>query len=212
MNPKTLKPQQFAQLIGKSVITLQRWDREGKLVAQRTATNRRYYTYQQYLEYLGLSGSHNGKIVAYCRSSCASNSDDLELQKQHIAEYAQQQGLTISEWLTDYNSSLNYQREQFNRLLEMVEQGQIQVLIMAHKDRLVRFGYEWFEAFCQRHGTEIKLVCQSQFTPDKEELLNELKLIINLFSGKVAELALHKELLLQILGKLDSQKVSNNDS
>ena len=85
----------------------------------------------------------------------------------------------------------------------MVEQGQIQVLILAHKDRLVRFGYEWFEAFCHRHGTEIKLVCQSQFTPDKEELLNELKLIINLFSGKVAELAQHKELLLQALEKLD---------
>lgn len=202
MHSKTLKPQQFAKLIGKSVITLQRWDREGKLIAHRTATNRRYYTYHQYLEYLGLSGSRDGKVVAYCRSSCASNSDDMELQKQHITEYAQQQGLVINEWLTDYNSSLNYQREQFNRLLEMVEQGLIQVLILAHKDRLVRFGYEWFEAFCQRHGTEIKLVCQSQFTPDKEELLNELKLIINLFSGKVAELAQHKELLLEKLDTL----------
>lgn len=38
------KPQEFAEMIGVSVKTLQRWDREGKLTAFRTLTNRRYYT------------------------------------------------------------------------------------------------------------------------------------------------------------------------
>lgn len=202
MNEKKLKPKEFAGLIGKSVLTLQRWDREKKLIAKRSSTNRRYYTYDQYLEYLGLYAANEAKTVAYCRSSCMNNFADMELQKEHLVEYAKSQGLIIDEWYIDYNSSLNYQREQFNRLLEQVELGKIRILIMAHKDRLVRFGYEWFESFCQRHGTEIKLVCQSQFTPDKEELLGELKLIINLFSGKVAKLAQHKEFLLQELDKL----------
>ena len=52
MEEKIYKPRQFAQLIGVSVKTLQRWDREGILVARRTPTNRRYYTHAQYLEYL----------------------------------------------------------------------------------------------------------------------------------------------------------------
>jgi len=38
------KPKEFAKMIGISVRTLQRWDREGKLIAFRTPTNRRYYT------------------------------------------------------------------------------------------------------------------------------------------------------------------------
>lgn len=46
-----LKPKDFAELLGVSVKTLQRWDRSGVLIAKRTPTNRRYYTYTQYLEY-----------------------------------------------------------------------------------------------------------------------------------------------------------------
>jgi len=38
------KPQDFAEMLGVSVKTLQRWDREGKLKAFRTPSNRRYYT------------------------------------------------------------------------------------------------------------------------------------------------------------------------
>lgn len=44
------KPHQFAKMVGCSVGTLQRWDRQGVLTANRTLTNRRYYTYHQYLE------------------------------------------------------------------------------------------------------------------------------------------------------------------
>lgn len=47
---KHYKPKEFAELLNVSVITLQRWDNNGKLKAFRTPTNRRYYTYEQYLE------------------------------------------------------------------------------------------------------------------------------------------------------------------
>ena len=48
------KPQEFAKMIGISVKTLQRWDRDGKLKAFRTPTDRRYYTHKQYVDYMGL--------------------------------------------------------------------------------------------------------------------------------------------------------------
>ena len=44
-NIKNYKPKDFADLLGVSVKTLQRWDREGTLKANRTPTDRRYYTY-----------------------------------------------------------------------------------------------------------------------------------------------------------------------
>ncbi|MGI2295542.1 helix-turn-helix domain-containing protein [Paenibacillus sp. GXUN7292] len=46
-------PSEFADLIGRSVKTLQRWDRTGRLVACRTAGNRRRYSHSQLLEVLG---------------------------------------------------------------------------------------------------------------------------------------------------------------
>ncbi len=42
---------EFANLIGVHEKTLQRWDRQGILIAYRTKTNRRYYTHEQYQEY-----------------------------------------------------------------------------------------------------------------------------------------------------------------
>ena len=55
MNTKNItnyKPKDFAELLGVSVKTLQRWDREGILKANRTPTDRRYYTYDQYLQFI----------------------------------------------------------------------------------------------------------------------------------------------------------------
>ena len=48
------KPKDFAELLNVSVKTLQRWDREGILIAKRTTTNRRYYTYDQYLKFISI--------------------------------------------------------------------------------------------------------------------------------------------------------------
>ena len=53
MKGKRYKPKEFAELLGASVRTLQRWDKKGLLVAYRTPTDRRYYTHEQYLEYIG---------------------------------------------------------------------------------------------------------------------------------------------------------------
>lgn len=52
-NITNYKPKDFAELLGVSVKTLQRWDREGILKANRTPTDRRYYTYEQYLKFIG---------------------------------------------------------------------------------------------------------------------------------------------------------------
>ena len=73
MNSKHIinyKPKDFAELLGVSVKTFQRWDRENILKAKRTPTDRRYYTYEQYLEFKGINGSDNDrKTVIYIRVS-----------------------------------------------------------------------------------------------------------------------------------------------
>lgn len=56
---KIYKPKEFSKLIGLSVSSLQRLDREGILVANRTSTNRRYYTIKQYEEYMGINNKDN---------------------------------------------------------------------------------------------------------------------------------------------------------
>lgn len=50
---KILKPKEVAEMLNVTVNTLQRWDREKRLIAFRNPlTNRRYYTQEQIDEIL----------------------------------------------------------------------------------------------------------------------------------------------------------------
>lgn len=65
-----------AKLLGISVKTLQRWEREGRLIpVARTDSNRRLYTESQIREFIGLRNavSEPTRVVAYCRVSSAAH-------------------------------------------------------------------------------------------------------------------------------------------
>ena len=82
---KNYKPKEFAELLNVSVLTLQRWDNTGKLKAHRTPTNRRYYTYEQYQKYMGITNSSK-KTVIYTRVSTSNQKDDLKNQSDDYNE------------------------------------------------------------------------------------------------------------------------------
>src|SRR5207244_8599853 len=186
-------PKEFGKLIGRTTNTLQKWDREGKLKAHRSpTTNRRYYTHDQYLQYRGLVAQEQGLTIAYTRVSGVAQKPDLAHQTKALESYCQQQAITVDEWLSDIGSGLNYKRKQFNRLMELVELGQVRYLVIAHKDRLVRFGYGYFEAFCQRHNTEIIVMNGETMSPE-QELVQDLIAIINVFGARLHGLRSYKK-------------------
>ena len=88
-NITNYKPKDFAELLGVSVKTLQRWDREGILKANRTPTDRRYYTYDQYLQFKGINSENdNRQTVIYSRVSTRNQKDDLQNQVTFYASFA----------------------------------------------------------------------------------------------------------------------------
>ena len=191
----TYSPQEFGQLIGRKTKTLQKWDREGKLKAHRSpTTNRRYYTHDQYLQYRGLVAQEQGLTIAYTRVSGVAQKPDLANQIKALETYCQQQDIRVDEWLSDIGSGLNYKRKQFNRLMEMIELGQVRRLIIAHRDRLVRFGYEYFEAFCERHHTEIVTINGENLSPE-QELVRDLIAIVTVFSARLHGLSSYRKVL-----------------
>lgn len=82
-NITNYKPKDFAELLGVSVKTLQRWDRDGILKANRTPTDRRYYTYDQYLQFKGIQTKNDIRdVIISARVSTRNQKDDL--QKLHV--------------------------------------------------------------------------------------------------------------------------------
>jgi putative resolvase len=104
-------PKEFGELIGKSVITLQKWDRKGILKAYRAPTNRRYYTHDQYLEYRGMKAKEQGITVVYYRVSGPAQKQDLVNQKKALEVYCRTASLPVDESMFDIGSGLNYKRK-----------------------------------------------------------------------------------------------------
>jgi len=190
----TYSPKQVGELIGKSVNTLQKWDRKGILPAYRSPTNRRYYTHEQYLQYRGLISSAQGLVIAYARVSSPSQKKDLAQQKEALRAYAAEHGIKVDQWIEDLGSALNYNRKGFNQVIEQIELGQVARLIIGYEDRFVRFGYDWFEQFCERHGTAITVMNGETFSPE-EELVRDLIAIVTVFSARLHGLRSHKNLI-----------------
>ena len=192
------KINEFGRLIGRSVKTLQRWDTEGSLIAHRNPRNRRYYTHDQYLEYIGTKADDSKKIIVYSRVSSANQKNDLSSQKKALEGYCEAHGYCIDLWMSDIGSGLNYNRKQFNKLLEEIELGQVSKVIIAHKDRLVRFGFEWFDSFAKRHGTKIEVMNYTSLSPE-EEMTKDLLSIIHCFSSRLYGLRKYKKNLTEII-------------
>lgn len=185
---------EFAKLINRSVRTLQRWDKEGTLVACRNPKQRRYYTEQQLLAYKGILATERSLTIADRRVSTRAQKDDLINQKAYITQFCQNGGIGIDEWYEDIGSGLNVKRKFFNRLLTQVETGDVKRIILAHKDRLVRFGFDWFAQFCQNHGCEVTVINNDMLSPE-QELVQDMMAITHMFSSRLYGLRSYKKTL-----------------
>ena len=183
----------MAKRLNVSVKTLQRWDREGILVAKRTPTDRRYYTEDQYLEYIGSSTKSKRKTIAYVRVSSANQKDDLRNQITFIRNYVNAKGEILDDVIEDVGSGLNYNRKHWNDLLlNQIPKGEIEKIYITYKDRFVRFGFDWFERFCNHYNCEIVVINNPDTSPQKE-LVDDLISIIHVFSCRIYGLRKYKK-------------------
>ena len=91
---------QVARLLGITVKTLQRWEREGRLVpAARTASNRRRYTESQLRTFLRLAPVEPRRVVAYCRVSSTAQRPDLANQRRVLEQFVVARGLAGVEFV-----------------------------------------------------------------------------------------------------------------
>ena len=208
---KRYKIGEFAKLLNVTVKTLQNWDKQGTLKAYRTPTNQRFYTEEQLNQVLNLSNNNQNKKqrlkIGYCRVSTHNQKNSLENQEECLRSYTNAKGVILDEVLTDIGSGINYNRKNFNKILELVEAGEISEIYVTYRDRFVRFGFDWFNTFCEKHGAKIIILNQPSTSPD-QELAEDLLNIVTVFSARNNDLATYKKQLEQNLNEKNSKNKS----
>ena len=191
-NITNYKPKDFAELLGVSVKTLQRWDRDGILKANRTPTDRRYYTYDQYLQFKGIQTENDIRdTVIYARVSTRNQKDDLQNQVEFLKQFCNAKGIIVNQCVEDFGSGLNYNRKKWNKLLDEVMANKIKTIVILNKDRFIRFGYDWFEKFCEKFNTKI-IIVNNETLSSNEELVQDIISILHVFSFRLYGLRKYK--------------------
>jgi putative resolvase len=134
--------------------------------------------------------------VAYARVSSHDQKDDLQRQKQVLELYCARQGW-VFDVVADLGSGMNYHKKGLQRLLNGILADEVGRLVIAHKDRLLRFGAELIFAICEAKKVEVVILNQGEdttFEEDlaKEDLAKDVLEIITVFSARLDGSRSHK--------------------
>lgn len=158
---------QFAKLVRLPPATIRRWEAEGKITSKRLPSGHRYFDDSDLRAVMGVKAEHRVTVV-YCRVSCKGQKPDLDRQLESMQMWAVGSGTVVDEWITEIGGGMNFKRPKFLALIDRICRGEISRLIVAHKDRLVRFGFELIRHICDEHDCELIVVPDQTFSGKRD--------------------------------------------
>ncbi len=177
-------PKEAAKILGVHVSSLRRWENEGKLKAIRTPGGQRRFILEEVEK--NAPSPRTVRTVCYGRVSTHEQQDDLLLQLAFLRE-RYPEGEVVSET----GSGLNFRRKKFLAILERIIDGDIKRLVVAHPDRLVRFGYELVKWLCEKFECELVVLNDRKLSPEAE-LIQDMLSIVHCFSSRLYGLRKYK--------------------
>jgi len=120
------------------------------------------------------------KVAIYTRVSSNENRRNLDAQATRLKEYSIARGYQIVEVVKEVGSGVNDNRKKLKKLLESDSWGTI---VVEHKDRLTRFGFNYIETLLNKEGRKIEVVNLAE--DEKSDLMQDLVSIIYSFNTKM---------------------------
>ena len=190
-----LTPNQVYKKYGYHPKTLARWADEGKIKSTRSPGGHRRYLVES-LE--NMNPDKKGEVVLYARVSTNSPQEDLKNQQEYLGSH-----YPGCRCISDIGSGLNFKRRKFIKLMEQVARREIETVVVAHRDRLARFGFDFIEWFCHLNNCQIVVLNNTYKTPH-QELMDDFMAIMHCFSSKLYFLRRYEK---QIRSETDKQVI-----
>ena len=188
--------------------TLKKWKDEGRIKFKKFSSKKFLYDIDSFeTEH----SSKQRKNVIYARVSNTKQFNDLQTQIEILKHYCLSKGIDISDVYKDIASGMNENRKEFNLLIDDVIKGNVKTVYITFKDRLTRFGFEYFKNLFGKFGTEIVVIDFNEESSSlfQTELTNDLISIIHHFSMKLY--SNRRKKFKQIESILENDKKSENN-
>jgi hypothetical protein len=185
-----------SELLGVHQRTLYLWDKKKIIETIRTPGGKHLYNVKKYLEGIDKNKSNvtkmnvpgiNEKIQSfkinyiYARVSSLGQKDDLERQKALLQKEYPDYTL-----IADIGSGMNLNRSGLRKIIDKSIEGKVNEVVIVHKDRLCRFGYDLIEDIIQKYSNgKIVVIGTTKEKEPKEELVDDVLQIMNIFVAKI---------------------------
>ena len=155
---KYLPGKKASALLGIHQNTLRKYADRGIIPSFKTASGQRRYDVDAYL-----NQQPDIQTVCYCRVSSNKQKDGLQRQTPSMQEQFPHAAI-----ITDVAGGLNWQRKGLVSILERLHQGDKLQIVVAHRDRLARFGFELIQWLVERNGGAVLVLNQQDASPESE--------------------------------------------
>jgi putative resolvase len=180
MNYKSSK--ETCNLLHISKQTLKHWKDIGKLKFIKLSSYKYLYDIDSIL---GSSDREPRINVIYARVSNYKQINDLRQQTTLLAQFMVNNGVKPDMIFEDIASGMNENRTNFNKLIQLIIERKVDKVYISYKDRLTRFGFEYFVNLFSLFGTSIEIVNLTKEEDFQHELTEDLISIIHHFSMKM---------------------------
>lgn len=186
---------EFAKKVGRSTSTIRRWEREGRITSKRSAGGQRYFDDSDVRHALRIDVPDKPRAtVVYCRVSSAGQKDDLNSQIAAMGTFCLGAGIAVDEWVSEVGGGMNFNRKKFLAVLDRISDGEVSHLVVAHKDRLTRFGFDMIAHIAERNDCTLTVANAESLSP-QTELVNDLLAIVHTFSCRLYGLRRYEKAL-----------------
>jgi predicted site-specific integrase-resolvase len=184
-----------SELLGVHQRTLYLWDKKKLIETIRTPGGKRLYNVKKYLEEHNKNKTNviivnnptindkmlNSKKYIYARVSSLGQKEDLERQIKLLQEKYPDYKL-----ISDIGSGMNLNRKGLRQIIDKAIHGDVDEVVVVHKDRLCRFGYELIEDIITKYSNgKITIIETKENKEPKEELVDDVLQIMNIFVAKM---------------------------
>lgn len=212
-SPNFVTGKEASRLLGISESTLRRYADNGKIQFIRDTSSPMSHRRYNINDFFSKQSSLPEPIkcdrqrFAYCRVSTPSQRDDLNRQIQYIKDRFPNHKI-----IRDIGSGLNFKRRGLKTLLDYAIKGQVQELVVAHKDRLARFGFDLLEYLFKELSDAPIVVLEQENHSTEYEMVQDVLSILNVFSAKANGLRKYKKQINDEFKHPDSDSKTQNET
>jgi len=199
-----MKLSTYARKLGISYRTAWRWFKAGKLAGYQADTGTIIVT-----DPIGeaIPTVRHQKIAIYTRVSAAENKDNLEGQAKRLLDYCAAKGYRVTAVVKEIGSGINDSRP---KLLKLLTDPTLTLIVVEHKDRLTRFGFNYIEQLLAMQGRRIEVINQAE--NGKEDLVQDFVSIVTSFCARLYGQRRSKRKTERIIAELQNGEESHHPS